>query len=80
MDAHEPCGQAGMDTDGRLVEALQGRAWRGFSLDTKEEAAAARFVELYGRPPEFIVESHGVLLVGPAPDGDRVTGCGINHS
>lgn len=46
---------------------LAGRAWRCFRADVREEDAAAHFQALYGRPPEFILEDHGVLFVGPIP-------------
>jgi hypothetical protein len=44
-----------------------GHSWRAFSLDTKEEEAAAIFLRRYGRPPEFVFESRGNLLCGPIP-------------
>ena len=44
-----------------------GHPWRAFSLDTKEEEAAAIFLRRYSRPPEFVFESLGNLLVGPIP-------------
>jgi hypothetical protein len=40
-------------------------AWMGFTLDEREEAAAAAFQRRYGRPPEFVFESRGNLLCGP---------------
>lgn len=46
-----------------------GQTWRAFSLDTHEEAAAGRFQQLYGVPPEYVFESRGLLLVGPVPEG-----------
>jgi hypothetical protein len=42
-------------------------AYRCFSLDTKEEIAAAAFQQRYGQPPEFVFESYGNLLCGPIP-------------
>lgn len=42
--------------------------WMGFTLDTREEAAATAFQNRYGRPPEFVFESRGNLLCGPIPD------------
>lgn len=42
-------------------------AFRGFTLDTTEDEAAASFQRRYGRPPEYIVEALGILLVGPIP-------------
>jgi hypothetical protein len=44
-----------------------GHAWRAFTLDTKEEEAAAAFLRRYGRTPEFVFESRGLLLAGPIP-------------
>ena len=43
-------------------------AWRAFTLDTAEEAAAAAFLRRYGRQPEFVFESRGLLLCGPIPE------------
>jgi len=43
--------------------------YRGFTLDHDEADAAARFTQRYGRPPERIFEEHGILLVGPVPEG-----------
>ena len=42
-----------------------GHVWRAFTLDTPEEEAAAAFLRRYGRPPEFVFESRGLLLCGP---------------
>ena len=44
-----------------------GHSWRAFTLDTPEEEAAAAFLRRYGRPPEFVFESRGLLLCGPVP-------------
>lgn len=46
-----------------------GHAWRAFSLDTPKEEAAAAFLRRYGRNPEFVFESRGLLLCGPIPAG-----------
>ena len=43
-------------------------AYRAFSLDTKEEIAAAAYLRRYGQPPEFVFESLGNLLCGPIPE------------
>ena len=45
-----------------------GHVWRAFSLDTPEEEAAAAFLRRYGRMPEFVFESRGLLLCGPIPE------------
>ena len=45
-----------------------GHAWRAFTLDTPEEEAAAVFARRYGRNPEFVFESRGLLLCGPVPE------------
>lgn len=44
-----------------------GHAWHAFTLDTKEDDAAASFQRRYGTVPEFVFESRGLLLVGPIP-------------
>ena len=44
-----------------------GHAWRAFTLDTPEEEAAAVFARRYGRNPEYVFESRGLLLCGPVP-------------
>ena len=46
-----------------LVETF----WMAVTLDEDEGEAAARFAERYGQPPELIVESYGILLLGPLP-------------
>lgn len=43
-------------------------AYLAFSLDTKEEVAAAAYQQRHGQPPEFVFESRGNLLCGPIPD------------
>ena len=43
------------------------RFYMGFTLDTPEEHAAGVFLRRYGRPPEFVFESRGLLLCGPVP-------------
>lgn len=40
----------------------------GFTLDEPEDYAAQRFHQRYGAPPEHIIESLGILYVGPIPD------------
>lgn len=42
--------------------------YRVFTVDHDEDAAAARFVELYGQHPEQIIEQDGLLWVGPVPE------------
>lgn len=44
-----------------------GHAWRAFTLDTAAEDAAAAFQRRYGRQPEYLFESRGILLAGPIP-------------
>lgn len=46
-----------------------GHAWRAFTLDTREEDASGSFESKYGRPPEYVFECKGLLLVGPVPEG-----------
>lgn len=43
------------------------RFFMAFTFDHDEEGAAAVFLRRYGRPPEFVFESRGNLLVGPIP-------------
>lgn len=43
-------------------------SWIGFTLDEREESAAATFQKRYGRQPEYVFESRGLLLVGPIPE------------
>lgn len=43
------------------------RFFLAFSLDHDEGAAAAVFLRRYGRPPEYVFESRGLLLVGSVP-------------
>ena len=43
-------------------------AYLAFTLDESEDYAAARFIARFGTPPETIIESHGILLVGPVPE------------
>ncbi len=38
-----------------------------FTPDHDEADAAAAFQARFGRPPEYIVESHGILWLGPVP-------------
>ena len=45
--------------------------WLAFSLDHKEDEAAASFRQRFGQPPQFIVESRGLLRVGPVPEGQE---------
>ena len=42
-----------------------GHTWHAFTLDTTEENAAGTFVQRYGRQPEFVFDSRGLLLCGP---------------
>lgn len=58
---------AGIDFHGGVVPDPHEHAWLGFTLDEREEVAAATFQQRYGRPPEFVFESRGNLLVGPLP-------------
>lgn len=53
--------------DGLAPDQAEGGVWLGFTADHGEEDAARRFRERYGRPPGYIVESLGLLLVGPVP-------------
>lgn len=50
---------------------LTSRHYRGFTLDESEEAVSAQFTRRYGAPPEYIVESLGLLYVGPIPEPDQ---------
>ena len=43
------------------------RFFMAFSLDHDEGLAALVFARRYGRPPEFVFESRGLLLCGPIP-------------
>ena len=45
-----------------------GHLWHAFALDTPKEAAAVVFLRRYGRNPEFVFESRGLLLCGPVPE------------
>jgi hypothetical protein len=45
-------------------------AYLAFTLDHNEDEAAARFLTRFGAPPDTIIESHGILLVGPVPEED----------
>lgn len=54
-----------------MTPDTQDRYYRAFSLDHDEADAAVRFTQRYGQPPERIFESHGILLVGPVPEGDE---------
>ena len=44
------------------------RFFMAFSLDHDEGAAAVVFERRYGRNPEFVFESRGLLLAGPIPE------------
>ncbi len=57
------------DSDTFSSGDLQRRHWRGYTRDTDEAEAARLFTDRYGAPPEFIVESKGILLAGPIPAG-----------
>lgn len=46
---------------------MHDRAFRAFTIYTKEDDAAAAFMRRYGQYPEFILESLGNLLAGPIP-------------
>lgn len=46
---------------------LKTSLWQGFTLDHNEDDAARIFHQRYGRMPEYIVEDHGQLWVGPIP-------------
>ena len=50
-----------------LPDGLRGRYFLAFSPDTSPEMAAARFLQRFGRPPEWILDSLGILFVGPVP-------------
>ena len=39
--------------------------WRGFSLDHGEQAAVASFRQRFGREPDQVRRSGGILLLGP---------------
>jgi hypothetical protein len=41
------------------------RWWLAFTPDHEPTAAAARFVEKVGAPPEYLVKTPTMLLVGP---------------
>lgn len=41
--------------------------YQAWTLDTKEDIAAAAFARRYGQHPEFVFESLGLLLCGPVP-------------
>lgn len=43
------------------------RFFMAFTLDHDEGLAAAVFLRRYGRQPEFVFESRGLLLCGPIP-------------
>jgi hypothetical protein len=67
---------AGSPADGQLPlfdDAPDPRAatWRGFTLDTSEDDAAAAFLRRYGQLPRFVFENLGLLLVGPVPGQER---------
>ena len=52
------------------LPVLPDAAWLAFTADHDEDAAARRFEERFGQPPEYITESagrHKMLLVGPVP-------------
>jgi hypothetical protein len=49
--------------------APAGLAWRAFSLDHPIADAVALFRARYGRNPEQVVRSLGLLLVGPVYAG-----------
>ena len=46
-------------------------AYRMFTQDHSEEGASGKFLQRYGRPPEWVVEHLGWLYVGPIPEGDN---------
>lgn len=39
-----------------------------FTLDTDENAAAARYQHKFGKPPEQVLEHAGLLRLGPVED------------
>lgn len=47
--------------------AIAGLTWLAFSLDHSEDDAARCFQQRYGKPPRYITENLGLLLVGPIP-------------
>lgn len=50
------------------LPVLPGSSWLAFTIDHDEADAARVFEERFGRPPEYIAESIGpLLLVGPVP-------------
>lgn len=51
-----------------LPPALRGKLFLGFTADTDPETAAGAFTQRYGKPPEWILDSLGVLYVGPIPE------------
>ena len=43
------------------------RAGMGFSADTSDETACARFTQVYGCAPALIIRSGGCVWAGPLP-------------
>jgi hypothetical protein len=47
------------------------RWWLAFTPDHEPTAAAARFIERTGAPPEYLVKTPTMLLVGPLSSATR---------
>lgn len=52
-------------TEHRDDIAMLGPLYLAFTADTPQDAAVQRFVERYGRAPQELLPSLGIVLVGP---------------
>lgn len=53
--------------DGDALHVARARSWLGFTGDHDKLDAARSFVLRYGQRPCYVLESRGLLLVGPIP-------------
>lgn len=64
--------------DGDALDVARDRSWLGFTGDHDKLDAARAFVLRYGQRPRYVLESRGLLLVGPIlPPVDTETLLGL---
>lgn len=63
------------DTTTRTPEDRR-QYWRGFTVDTSDDAARAAFLARFGELPARIIRQRSVVLVGPIPTTPEDGGAG----
>ena len=55
-------------TDDASPELLKAGRWLCFTRDIDSDQAARRFVERFGRQPDYLIDDKGYLWAGPVPE------------